>query len=104
MTPDKLLEAHVAEAEAHNAEFYNCGWATGEDFIHSKTSEGRLYSEIDQSGKITHEWQKPKACVLCGAQIEGFGNNPDPLAKTGSACDQCNATKVIPARLSQHHA
>lgn len=100
MTNEVLIASHMLEAENNNAEFYNCGWASGEDFIHSKTSQGRLYSEIDSEGNITHEWQKPKACVLCGAYIEGFGNNPAPLADKGLACDHCNATKVIVARIS----
>lgn len=40
-------------------------------------------------------------CVLCKKQIEGYGNNPAPLATTGNCCDDCNATKVIPARLAE---
>lgn len=40
-------------------------------------------------------------CVLCKATIEGYGNNPAPLASTGNCCDTCNATKVLPARLQQ---
>lgn len=99
MDNDTLTIAHFREAEEQGAEFHNLGWATGDDFIHSKTSIGRLYSEIDKSGKVTHEWQKPYKCVLCGATNYGFGNNPDPLARKGMCCDGCNATKVIPARL-----
>lgn len=40
-------------------------------------------------------------CVLCKATIEGYGNNPAPLATTGNCCDDCNTTKVLPARLQQ---
>jgi len=46
------------------------------------------------------------ACVLCGNPCEpwheeptGYGHNPEPLADLGRCCDNCNATKVIPARL-----
>lgn len=47
------------------------------------------------------------ACVLCGNPCEpwheeeptGYGHNPEPLAEDGRCCDNCNATKVIPARL-----
>lgn len=44
-------------------------------------------------------------CNLCGNTFEGWGNNPYPLCKEeeiGEArcCDECNMTKVIPARLA----
>jgi hypothetical protein len=42
-------------------------------------------------------------CCLCGKLSEGFGNNPDPLPSLNDSdecCDECNGTKVIPARLS----
>lgn len=55
---EKLLAAHEAEAEKEGAEFYNLGWASGEDFIHSKTDSGRLYTSIDGDGNITHEWER----------------------------------------------
>lgn len=57
MRQDQLIAAHEEEADKHGAEFYNLGWASGDDFIHSKTDKGRLYSEIDAKGKVTHEWQ-----------------------------------------------
>lgn len=38
-------------------------------------------------------------CVLCGKHIVGYGNNPFPLADEGKCCDECNKTKVIPARI-----
>jgi hypothetical protein len=40
-------------------------------------------------------------CVLCGYEFVGWGNNPEPLAayEDGRACDLCNGSKVIPARL-----
>ncbi len=101
---DILADAHFAFADGQGAEFYNMGWAMGDDFIHSKTSIGRLYSEIDEKGNITHEWQKPTPCALCSNEFWGYGNNPDPLAKKGLCCDECNTTKVIPARLAQYHA
>ena len=39
-------------------------------------------------------------CVLCGSLFVGYGHNPAPLADEGRCCDACNATLVIPARLS----
>lgn len=99
-TQSKLYEAHCLEADRLEAEFYNLGWAMGDNFIHSKTSIGRLYSEISEEGNVTHEWQKPSPCVICKGEFWGYGNNPDPLAKKGICCDECNATKVIPARMA----
>jgi hypothetical protein len=43
-------------------------------------------------------------CILCKNKIEEkpywkYGNNPFPLSKKGSCCDNCNQNKVIPARI-----
>lgn len=40
-------------------------------------------------------------CCLCGTTFTGWGNNPDPLGdhEDDRCCDDCNANKVIPARL-----
>ena len=39
-------------------------------------------------------------CVICGTEIDGFGNNPAPVkaSYSGRCCDLCNAIHVIPAR------
>ena len=42
---------------------------------------------------------KLNTCCLCGAEFEGYGNNPAPLTKTGRCCDVCNMAKAIPARV-----
>lgn len=41
-------------------------------------------------------------CCLCGNTFAGYGNNPWPLGGSEGArcCDECNAQKVIPARIS----
>ena len=51
----------------------------------------------DLEGRV---WFK---CCLCDKVMEGYGNNPDPLVIDDDAecCDDCNSTKVIPARLAQ---
>jgi len=49
-------------------------------------------------------------CCLCGGEIEkeldtngkvfwDSGNNAEPLVRNGRCCNDCNATKVIPARI-----
>jgi hypothetical protein len=48
-------------------------------------------------------------CCLCGDIFEGYGNNPAPLVTPPDddtewdeeCCDNCNATKVIPARMKE---
>ena len=39
-----------------------------------------------------------KKCPICGAKIQGMGNNAYPLFE-GICCDKCNSEKVIPFRL-----
>ena len=40
-------------------------------------------------------------CSICGKKFTGYGNNPYPVTKgeDDRCCDECNDTKVIPARL-----
>lgn len=40
-----------------------------------------------------------KVCCICGKKFTGWGNNPWPVADDGSCCNECNMSKVIPARL-----
>lgn len=42
---------------------------------------------------------KVKICVLCSKEFTEYGNNPQPLAQ-GICCDNCNTTKVIPAKIN----
>ena len=44
---------------------------------------------------------KNKICCLCKKEMYEFGNNPYPLKETGSCCNVCNYTKVIPARIKR---
>lgn len=41
-------------------------------------------------------------CCLCGKELNDYGNNPWPLRHNEDerCCDECNTTKVIPARLA----
>ena len=38
-------------------------------------------------------------CVICNYAVEGYGHNPDPFAKEGRCCSECNWMYVIPARI-----
>lgn len=39
-------------------------------------------------------------CCLCGKEFVGYGNSAWPLNDNGRCCDECNTSKVIPARLA----
>lgn len=51
-----LLNAHTDFALENKAEFFNLGWAEGDDFIHSKTNKGRILTSRDDKGVITSEF------------------------------------------------
>lgn len=60
----------------------------------------RYRASLGNDFKIKEELTEDKeTCILCGKHIEGYGNNPAPLADEGKCCDECNKTKVIPARM-----
>ena len=42
---------------------------------------------------------KRKTCCICGMGFSEWGHNPDPVKSSGTCCDSCNDTYVIPARL-----
>lgn len=65
---DQLWEAHVIEALDKGAEFYNGGWASGDEFIHSKMDKDRrLFTERNADGTYSHDWEKH--CVICRAWV-----------------------------------
>lgn len=56
-----------------------------------------VFGETLIEGKVTKG-----TCCICGEEIEGYGNNPEPYtsAENGErCCDACNLKFVIPARL-----
>lgn len=60
----------------------------------------RYRASLGNDFKIKEELTENKeTCVLCGKHIDGYGNNPAPLADEGKCCDSCNSKRVIPARL-----
>lgn len=50
--------------------------------------------------KIPFELEE-KICCICGKKFHGHGNNPRPVKEEGQCCNECNYTKVIPARLNR---
>lgn len=43
-----------------------------------------------------------KKCCICEKDFDGWGNNAWPI-KDGICCDECNNTKVLPARFVQYY-
>ena len=49
-----------------------------------------------------NEKKENPICCICGNKCENaWGNNPYPVKEEGRCCDNCNTTKVIPARLEK---
>jgi hypothetical protein len=56
---DLLLWYDLNEVSRSDADAGNLGWAQGPTFIHSKTTQGKLFSCINvRTRKVTHEWTK----------------------------------------------
>ena len=56
---DPLTDEHINEAiEKGATAIYNLGWASGEDFIHSKTNIGKLFTQRNADGSFSHEWEE----------------------------------------------
>lgn len=75
-------------------------------YIYYDEATGREEDDIIYYNKEAREMrlnesltEDKETCVLCGEEIEGYGNNPAPLADEGKCCDSCNSKRVIPARL-----
>lgn len=39
-------------------------------------------------------------CSICGKEYTHWGNNAQPI-NDGRCCDECNATRVVPERISR---
>ena len=42
--------------------------------------------------------KEKERCCICGKEIEGYGNNAEPV-RDGRCCDSCNWDVVLPARI-----
>lgn len=68
---NKLLTAHLKEANSRSAEITNLGLFTSEDEIESKTTAGRLRTKIEK-GAIKNEWYGDNVEM----KLEEFNNCP----------------------------
>jgi len=41
---------------------------------------------------------EPGKCAICGGDVTGFGNNPEPFPGE-KCCDDCNDRFVVPTRM-----
>lgn len=47
------------------------------------------------------DFKEAGPCSLCGGTYEHWGHNPEPIKPVDErCCDNCNRTRVIPARLA----
>ena len=56
--------------------------------------------KLGETGAAIKEAYEKHKCILCGKEFDGWGNNAWPI-KDGICCDDCNAEKVIPARIAK---
>ena len=59
------------------------------------------FDDVNVYGENLTEAKKEQKCCICGEDIVGYGNNPEPYmpADEGQCCQGCNLKFVIPKRL-----
>ena len=88
--------------------------ATGEDshwqlrLLDEVLAEGAANEELRRTDpeayKAKMEAQLPtNTCCFCRETFRGYGNGPWPVLETGTACDACNRSIVVTARLQAMH-
>lgn len=71
-----------------------------EQYDRSSKEDKAIMDETIKHLKENFDQKHKCVCVICGHDFEGYGNNAEPV-KPGICCDECNETKVLPARLKQ---
>ena len=69
----------------------HCTEEEAKDLLYDPTNEC-VKPEVEESVNNT------QICSICGKEYDGYGNNAEPI-NDGRCCDECNLSKVIPARL-----
>ena len=72
----------------------------------NELKEEKVFTSFITVGEInkyirTLDEEETFKCCICLNECRGLGNNPDPISENEDdrCCDNCNMTKVIPARL-----
>lgn len=96
---DLMSDKDTAINYAHElASWCNCKVRVIKDYLDLVDDEYKKEIILELNGSIQED--KDNKCIICGEEIIGYGNNAEPVAE-GRCCDDCNMTKVIPARISQ---
>ena len=70
-------------------------------FVECVSKKAELCAELDKANRMFRRRAELGTCCICKQHMETpFGNNPHPIRKRGKCCEECNTTKVIPARMS----
>lgn len=58
------------------------------------------FDSVNVFGEKLTEAKRQQCCCICGEDLDGYGNNPEPYmsSDSGSCCDACNVKFVIPMR------
>ena len=97
---DLMSDKDTAINYAHElASWCNCKVRVIKDYLDLIDDKYKKEVILELDGAI-NEGNDSNKCIICGEQIVGYGNNAEPVAE-GRCCDDCNISKVIPARISQ---
>ena len=96
---EAFKKAHPDFSKTFNFDKYGKYFDKDGKLVDEKGYMTALDNAGEQGAAIKEAYEKHK-CVICGHDFEGYGNNAEPV-KPGICCDECNETKVIPARLKQ---
>ena len=65
-----------------------------------EAANGELRRTDPEAYKAKMEAELPtNTCCFCRETFRGYGNNPSPVLEEGTACDACNRSIVVTARL-----
>lgn len=68
------------------------------EYTVAEIAQAELELGLTEPDPDPEDGDNTKRCVLCGCELEGYGNNPYPLATEGRCCDSCDM-QVVAARM-----
>jgi len=69
-------------------------------FVECISKKQMLIGELNRIDKQFQRKKENGVCCICKGYLEmPFGNNPNPIRKRGKCCEECNYSKVVPARM-----
>lgn len=88
-------EAYIDDLGRNTKDYYNVVFYNREVKDTEDTDDVKIEDKEEEAEAKTEE----RICCICGKPIEGWGNNPNPIKKSGECCDQCNQDYVLQARI-----